>query len=323
MVIMWPNADGTVTLSQRQASAEVMPTPVASPALVATAVPSLSTGLSSSQPQLAFTISGSATKQNIIWAFGGTKPAAAPDSTLVQHLESGATTLDLTQTLASSTGNSGSSSVDVPLLPYQKTIIAHAAVATFGFLFLLPAGALLARFTRTTSSKWYSGHWIIQAGIGGPVVIVGCILGFVAAHQMGAETHTTHKTLGVVLLALYIVQCALGAFIHYVKIPFRFGRPPQNYAHAVLGLTTIGLALYQVRLGYREEWPNATGRGPIDNGVNIVWIVWVVLLPVLYFGGLAYLPRQLRQEREAKQRQEYNMTRQENKLSERTPSLSA
>lgn len=74
MVIMWPNSDGTITLSQREASAEVMPTPVASPTNVATAATplstvslffythylykahSLSTKLSGSQPVLAFTI---------------------------------------------------------------------------------------------------------------------------------------------------------------------------------------------------------------------------------------------------------------------------
>lgn len=41
MVIMWPNSDGSTTLSQRQASAEVMPTVVASPPRVAIMVASL------------------------------------------------------------------------------------------------------------------------------------------------------------------------------------------------------------------------------------------------------------------------------------------
>ena len=145
---------------------------------------------------------------------------------------------------------------------------------------------------------------------------MGCALGFVSVNQQGVDTPSTHKvriyivyecsvishnflqTLGQVLLGLYLAQCALGAFIHYVKIPFRFGRPPQNYAHALIGLVTIALALYQVRLGYKEEWPTVTGRGPVvhavlhsleattltgdcsiiqDNGVNILWIVWVVV----------------------------------------------
>jgi len=36
MVIMWSNSDGTITLSQRQAQREVMPTVVANPPRVAT-----------------------------------------------------------------------------------------------------------------------------------------------------------------------------------------------------------------------------------------------------------------------------------------------
>lgn len=71
------------------------------------------------------------------------------------------------------------------------------------------------------------------------------------------------QTIGKVLLVLYILQCSLGAFIHFVKIRFRFGRPPQNYAHAVLGLAIVGLSLYQIRLGYSVEWPTATGRPPL------------------------------------------------------------
>jgi hypothetical protein len=111
---------------------------------------------------------GSATKENLIWAFGTTKPAAAADSTLQQHLDSGAFSLDLTQPMSASgsTTPTASGSVKVPLLPYQKTIIAHAVIATFGFLFLLPAGVLLARFIRTISPKWFKGHWIIQAAVG-------------------------------------------------------------------------------------------------------------------------------------------------------------
>lgn len=43
MVIMWLNTDGTMTLSQREATGHMMPTRVASPTNVATAVSSLST----------------------------------------------------------------------------------------------------------------------------------------------------------------------------------------------------------------------------------------------------------------------------------------
>jgi len=108
---------------------------------------------------------GSATQQSLIWAFGTTQPSEAADSTLQQHIDSGAFSLDLSQTFDSSSVTSSGSST-IPLSQYQKTIVAHAVVATIAFLFLLPAGALLARFARTTSPKWFTGHWIVQAALG-------------------------------------------------------------------------------------------------------------------------------------------------------------
>jgi hypothetical protein len=50
MVIMWSNSDSTITLSQRMASAEVMPTVVANPPRVA----NLSTSLSSVSVSLTY-----------------------------------------------------------------------------------------------------------------------------------------------------------------------------------------------------------------------------------------------------------------------------
>jgi len=97
-------------------------------------------------------------------------------------------------------------------------------------------------------------------------------------------SHNLLQTLGKVLLGLYLAQCALGAFIHYVKIPFRFGRPPQNYGHALLGLVTIALAFYQVRLGYRQEWPNVTGRGSVVRTVLCSLSAWTLTGDFNYLG---------------------------------------
>lgn len=55
-------------------------------------------------------------------------------------------------------------------------IIAHAVVATFGFLFLLPSGVLLARYVRTISTQWYTGHWIIQAALGRNSLPLNCTI---------------------------------------------------------------------------------------------------------------------------------------------------
>lgn len=121
--------------------------------------------------------STSATSQTIIWAFGTTNPEdKAEDATLVQHLESGPISIDMSQVVAESDvahlaspatdPNSTSGTVDVPLVPYQKMIIAHGLLCTIGFLIMLPAGALLARYSRTFTNAWFLGHWVFQFAFG-------------------------------------------------------------------------------------------------------------------------------------------------------------
>lgn len=300
MVIMWLN-NGQAILSQREASQEVMPTVVASPPRTATLAPSLSV-LSTSKPELAYTIpSNSDTKQKVIFAFGTTDPkSSAVDATILQHLDNGVLTLDLTKTLSSSTSGSGSStgsSGSIPLQGYQKLIVGHAVLCVLGFLFLLPAGALFARYARTFMRNWFQGHWILQFALAGPVIFVGVILGIAAVSQAKAKhLDDSHKRWGIALLILYLVQCALGAFIHFVKDVNRRRRPPQNYLHAVVGILLIALALFQVHSGYDHEWPTTTGRGALPSGVKTVFVIWAILLPLSYAVGLAFLPKQYRQE---------------------------
>ncbi|EMD33767.1 hypothetical protein CERSUDRAFT_87110 [Gelatoporia subvermispora B] len=314
MVIMWGNSDGSITLSQRQAPQEVMPTVVPSPPRVATAMPALST-LSGSNPQFVYTIDTDSTGEtNIIWAFGNINPdSSAVDATLQQHLNSGPTSLNLAKPLTTSSNGSSNGTTPTttvpagnaaapPLLPYQKLIVAHAILCVIGFLGLLPLGAILARWARTFTSTWFQGHWIVQFLLALPVIVAGVGLGIGAvSKQLGAKhLDDDHKRWGIALFVLYFVQITLGAVVHYVKPrswTIERKRPTQNYFHAVLGLLIIGIAFYQVRTGFKTEWVNAVGPiHPISNAANIVWIVWVVLIPLLYFGGLALLPRQFRQE---------------------------
>ncbi|KAJ7782508.1 hypothetical protein DFH07DRAFT_790896 [Mycena maculata] len=320
MVIMWGNSDGSVTLSQRQAPSEIQPTLVSDPPRVAT----LSTTLSTTSGNSAFVYTipaNGATTQNLIYGFGTTNPDSSdPSATLQQHVDYGFVVLDLSQSLTGSTtagttaaasstststsksgySNSGSASSgptdDIPLTPYQRMVVAHAIFCVVGFALLLPAGALLARYLRTFTPTWYTGHWIAQFAIAGPAILIGIVLGFQASGSIGAKILDKHKECGIILFALYLVQCGLGAFIHYVKPKNSTRRPPQNYFHAVLGLTIIALSMYQIRTGYNEEWPNFTGLGTVPEGIHTVWLLWSILLPVLYAAGLWFLPKQYKQE---------------------------
>ncbi|KAJ7587081.1 hypothetical protein C8J56DRAFT_91195 [Mycena floridula] len=304
MVIMWSNSDGSITLSQRKATGESEPPVDANPSTVATLATDLS--VTSGTVQFVYTMpSTSATSQNIIFAFGGTNPRnPAVDASLEEHLDYGNAKLDLTKVISSSSdggygGGSGDSSTTIetePLLPYQRLIVVHAILCVIGFLLFLPAGALLARYLRTSSPSWFMGHWIAQFAISAPLILAGFALGLASVSQAGARhLDDSHKKWGVAIFMLYLVQCGLGAVIHWVKPKRSTRRPPQNYLHAVLGLAIIGLALYQVRSGYSEEWSKTTSR-EVPSAINTIWYVWVIILPVLYAVGLAFLPRQFRQE---------------------------
>lgn len=183
---------------------------------------------------------------------------------------------------------------------YQKMIKAHAILFGLAFLVFLPLGALVARLSRTWNPFWFKAHWIIQFYIAGPMILAAFITVILAVkkHRTG-HFNDMHKKTGLALFILYVVQATLGAFIHFVKNPKRQRRPPQNYLHAALGLGIVGLALYQVHLGYKTEWPVYVGIGPAPSGVQVAWIVWAAGIPLLYLVGLALLPRQFRQERVA------------------------
>jgi hypothetical protein len=89
-------------------------------------------------------------------------------------------------------------------------VIAHAVFSVVGFALLLPSGVLVARYLRTFSPAWYTGHWIAQFGIGmvvlrdvlpttdpcptaGPAIVVGIVLGFKAAGPIGYKIMDDHK----------------------------------------------------------------------------------------------------------------------------------
>ncbi|KAF9452360.1 CBD9-like protein [Macrolepiota fuliginosa MF-IS2] len=309
MVIMWANSDDSITLSQRSARGFVMPTVDTNPPRQATLKQALSS-TSSSNTHFAFSIPANGdTTQDIIFAFGQIHPdSAAVDATLDRHLEFGTGRLDLTKQNSPSstqpvTAPTGQSPIreSIPLLPYQRMIVAHAIFCVVGFLVLLPAGALIGRYLRTFTPTWFRGHWIAQFALAGPTIVVGLALGVQSVNKAGMHhLNDVHKRLGVVIFVFYIAQCSLGALIHWVKPRNIKYRPPQNYFHAIFGLAIIALAFYQVRVGYKIEWPKATGRGPVSNGVNIIYWTWVALLPLAYALGLGFLKKQYQRERRAR-----------------------
>jgi hypothetical protein len=102
------------------------------------------------------------TTLSMIYAFSSTPPSSpAVDATIVEHEVSGTFTLNLGGALPpftngmipvtvpkgtsatppnGSSGNNNNGGSSGPFLPYQKKIIAHAALSSFGFIVVLPIG---------------------------------------------------------------------------------------------------------------------------------------------------------------------------------------
>jgi hypothetical protein len=110
--------------------------------------------------------------------------------------------------------------------------------------------------------RWWFAHWILNSLIAFPLIVAGWVKGIQAGHgspmdhhkvwqvplQIPFVTQCNVQKVGTVICSLYMVQIVLGAFIHFVRIPFPLlvRRPLSNYAHALLGLVILAMSAYQV-----------------------------------------------------------------------------
>ncbi|KAJ7443835.1 hypothetical protein FB451DRAFT_1295143 [Mycena latifolia] len=176
-------------------------------------------------------------------------------------------------------GNFGNA-ITFPLSSIEIMARNHAIVCTVGFLILLPLGTLLARYARTFTRRWFWGHAVMQLVISGPVIFAGWALGHNLSNKLEmASLNDPHQQIGIALLAMYVTQLLLGAFIHFVKMPiFRGHRPPQNYLHVMLGLAILALAAYQVHYGLNIEWVFATGGlHPVPDSAMHAWLALIIV----------------------------------------------
>ncbi|KAJ6583005.1 hypothetical protein DFH09DRAFT_1245911 [Mycena vulgaris] len=197
----------------------------------------------------------------------------------------------------------GDSVVTFPLNSIEIMARNHAILCTVGFLILLPLGVLLARYARTFSRRWFWGHAVMQLVISGPVIFAGWAMGHDLSVKLLMEDYNDpHQKIGIALLAMYVTQLLLGAFIHYVKMPALFAghRPPQNYLHVILGLAILGLAAYQVHYGLTIEWFFTGGLHSVPNSAMHAWLALIIVFWALYFLGMGLLPRQFSSEAEGR-----------------------
>ncbi|KIL69527.1 hypothetical protein M378DRAFT_97157 [Amanita muscaria Koide BX008] len=324
MVVMWHNEDKTTTLSQRYSKAYSEPQPTAAP-LWSAALVQASKSAPSTTDATAFTFQISVNEtdfndrilhHSIIWAYSRQRPSSSdPSSRLQYHNARGVLNLnfgsspknsDSSPHNSDSPSNTGSpassdpSPTSVPLTRHERVIFLHGVLVSFGFFVVLPTGGLVARYTRTFTSKWFKVHQLCNMFVGLPIITMGTILGPTAVFlNGGVHLRDPHQVYGLFILVMVYVQVWLGRYIHLQrrKSDKPSPRPIPNYIHVAVGLVIIGSAIFQIKGGL-YEWEAKTGRS-IPKTYLALWKAASLIVLLLYVGGLVLLPRQFRQEKEA------------------------
>ncbi|KAF7363263.1 Cytochrome b561 domain-containing protein [Mycena sanguinolenta] len=306
MVVVWEKEeDRSPVLSHRYGHGHVEPEVDEHPPRVASIVPASVTinpsiaHTHSNYSTIAFQIPLNRTNPKpgqVIWAYSLRQPGPYPSAELLQHYAAGTIDMPLNKVVADLPGTI-ENALDNPLPRYQK-LIWHGILLSIGFLVLLPMGSLIARWGRTLTPRWFKAHRFLNLGLALPAICGGFILGPLAVLDREARHFAdVHQICGLLLVALYGAQLLLGRYIHSRRdVVGRPPHPPSNMLHALLGIFIITGAFLQVRSGF-EEWSMSTQQPAISHWCHDALTAWSVILPLLYFGGLVLLKRQLAQEK--------------------------
>ncbi|KAJ7694161.1 hypothetical protein B0H17DRAFT_473065 [Mycena rosella] len=319
MVVLWQRSDGSPVLSQRYGVGHVEPVVERSPPRVATMVaPTVTSWHKGNYSTTAFQIPVNKTDPRpgqIIWAYSLRRPDDDDASDLTGHYVAGTVNMRVDTFIPDYPGqappapapgaghtlpapSAGDSNAFNPLPRYQK-LIWHGLLLSIGFLVLLPAGSLVARWARTFTPRWFKAHRVLNFYIALPIIAGGFILGPLAVLDRQAKHFAdAHQVCGVLLFMFYLAQLSLGRYIHARRTaaPERAAHPPSNMLHAGLGIFIIFLAFFQVRSGF-GEWSMQTGQADVSRWCHDVLAAWAAILPVLYILGLALLRWQFAQEK--------------------------
>ena len=172
-----------------------------------------------------------------------------------------------------------------------RIYLVHMIFMILAWLILAPLGVLLARYGRTLFS-WYPAHRAVQLGTL-LAMFIGFFLGVAGLVTSGAKHHfnKTHHQVGLAMLILVFLQVALGFWAH--RHLARRGKRYIGFVHAPIGLLLFGLAIWNIQTGF-QLWEWEAG-----NAAVYAVYAWMGFLILLYLAGFAFLPKEIKQSREA------------------------
>ena len=118
------------------------------------------------------------------------------DSDQLESMTVSQTVFRPSQTSSATPSPSGGQSVSsaLPLETFERLIIGHSVLSVIGFLVVLPFGAIISRWGRPFTNKWFKYHWSSQVVVSIPIVVIGWTLGLLAvADQGGIHADDAHK----------------------------------------------------------------------------------------------------------------------------------
>ncbi|RHZ51959.1 hypothetical protein Glove_467g17 [Diversispora epigaea] len=244
LIVAWPNKDGTVTLSQRQATSysELKLTENQNDLILDSNM--TTTSNSDGKLEIHFkrlikvTTNTIPNKGDFIWAISDSPvDSSDPGATIKVHSKKDVISMNLVEVETSST-----------LTRYDKLIIAHAIIMFTAWGIAVPGAIFIARFARNSLPKsWFHLHWSIQVFLTTPLVIVAGILSSLAVK--GFRLDDPHKIIGSILFIGLFIQLTIGAIHHKLFDPNRQYVPWWTRLHWWFGRILVVLSIFQIPLG--------------------------------------------------------------------------
>ncbi|KAK1266516.1 hypothetical protein QJS04_geneDACA015537 [Acorus gramineus] len=214
---------------------------------------------------LAFQVRVPALEPRIIYSVGPRNGVPSSNNVLSEHRDQVSTYFDY--------ANGKSKEVN---LDEETLKIGHGIVNIVGWTVLLPIGALLARRLKKYEPLWFYIHAATQT-LGFSAGLAGVVMGLVLEDRIDPENITTHKVIGIIVLALGVIQ-VMALIARPAKESKR--RKYWNWYHHSVGRVCIAMAVGNVFYGIEVGGQNKSWY--IGYGVYLgVWVLFCVVVEVI------------------------------------------
>ncbi|KAG9287415.1 hypothetical protein G9A89_023787 [Geosiphon pyriformis] len=266
MMATWPNQDGTITVSQRQANDHSMPIATNRQSELSSSS-DIKNGIMTIKIKRAISVSGSTininTNQTFVWAFSRTNPMdSSVNAKLSPHLpyndQRNSFSVNLLLNIPKPKAGSGAGWMEpkknknskLSDSENQNLVIAHGLFMSAAWLIAFPIAIYFIRFGRDLwPTTYYNLHWAIQTCGTLGLSLIGYILVQVQNGEWPSPTTKAHAKMGTFIFYGISGVILLGGIHHRFHDPKREYTPWWIKLHSWVGRGFVLLAFVQIHLG--------------------------------------------------------------------------